>query len=99
MVARCHQDRLPVPGGTPQDGRDTTTSGRWTPRHRGRRLSGDQLTDNAAIEGSPAWSPDGTTIAFHRHTAPPPIPACGEVYVVPAAGGSATNITTRRRRL
>ncbi len=61
----------------------------------GAPLSGDQLTDNAAVDGSPAWSPDGTTIAFHRHTTPPPIPGAegGEIYVVPAAGGSATNIT------
>ena len=61
----------------------------------GAPTTGSQITDNVAVDGSPAWSPDGTTIAFHRETVvpPPPSSAGGELYSVPAAGGSVANIS------
>jgi Tol biopolymer transport system component len=43
-----------------------------------------QLTDTIRNDVAPAWSPDGTQIAFTR---------TGDVYVVPAEGGTPVNVT------
>ncbi|GAB5519682.1 MAG: winged helix-turn-helix domain-containing protein [Rhodothermales bacterium] len=40
-----------------------------------------QLTDGAGFEGAPAWSPDGSEIAFYQDGATPGI------YVMPSMGG------------
>ena len=40
---------------------------------------------------SPAFSPDGSTIAFEGHA--PGVTALSDVYVVPAAGGTPVNLT------
>lgn len=53
------------------------------------------LTDGEFDEASPAWSPDGTRIAFvssrcdqaDQHI-------CSDVYVMPATGGEATRVST-----
>ncbi|HEX8856296.1 MAG TPA: GDSL-type esterase/lipase family protein [Thermoleophilaceae bacterium] len=49
------------------------------------------LTNNAASinDGSPAWSPDGTTLAFHSNR-----DGDFEVFTMPAIGGSATQRTS-----
>ncbi len=39
--------------------------------------------------GHPAWAPDGSTIAFELGD---------DIHAVPAAGGTSTNLTTRRRQ-
>jgi Tol biopolymer transport system component len=46
------------------------------------------LTDDPASDGDPAWSPDGTRIAFDSNAA-----GNSEVFVMPAHGGPATNLT------
>lgn len=46
------------------------------------------LTTSAILEHSPAWSPDGTRIAFDSNAA-----GNSEVFVMPAHGGPATNLT------
>ena len=51
-----------------------------------RNLTGDGGTTQ---EYEPAWSPDGSTIAFQHDTSA----GQGSIYVIPAAGGTATNIT------
>lgn len=40
----------------------------WTINPNGSDLA--QVTSGPSVDGSPAWSPDGTTIAFSRHAAP-----------------------------
>jgi len=49
-----------------------------------------QITLYAGFDAEPDWSPDGSQIAFHRR-------AEGyddEIWIIPAAGGSATQLTT-----
>jgi Tol biopolymer transport system component len=53
---------------------------------RGRR----QLTSGA--DSDPSWSPDGTVIAFERFSGKV-TKQWWQIYVVPAAGGTATNLT------
>ena len=45
-----------------------------------------RLTRNPAHDGSPAWSPDGRSIAFVRR---------GEVYVMNADGSGQQKLTQR----
>lgn len=53
-----------------------------------------RLTDDAADDAGPAWSPDGQTVYFvSRRT------GTYDVHSVPAAGGAATRITTGSRIL
>lgn len=45
---------------------------------------------------NPSWSPDGAQIAFQRAIATPPpaaSPVVGQIYVVPASGGTPTDLT------
>jgi TolB protein len=53
---------------------------------RGRR----QLT--SGVDSDPSWSPDGTEIAFERFSGKVS-DQWWQIYVVPAAGGSATDVT------
>ena len=46
------------------------------------------LTNNTWIDGGPAWSPDGTRIAFNSAADGP-----GEVYTMDPDGGNLTNLT------
>ncbi len=43
-----------------------------------------RLTTNTRQDSQPRWSPDGTKLAFV---------GAGDIYVMPAAGGSSTNLT------
>ena len=47
-----------------------------------------QLTQEPQHDYSPSWSPDGSRIAFISERSGSP-----EVWVVPAAGGAATQLT------
>lgn len=61
-----------------------------------RNGSGVQrLTRSTASDGEPAWSPDGRWIAFVSDRSDPRGHAY-EIYVVPAAGGPARQITRNR---
>ena len=51
-----------------------------------RNLTGD---GGNGQEYEPAWSPDGSTIAYERGTSA----GQGSIYTIPAGGGGATNIT------
>ncbi len=46
------------------------------------------LTNNPALDGLPAWSPDGTKIAFHSDR-----DGNDEVYVMDADGSNQTRLT------
>ncbi len=47
------------------------------------------ITNNPAFDGLPAWSPDGTKIAFHSGRDGPL-----EIYVMNAEGRGPINLTT-----
>jgi TolB protein len=47
-----------------------------------------RLTDHAADDTSPAWSPDGSRIAFETTR-----DGYAEVYVLPVGGGEAVNVS------
>jgi WD40 repeat protein len=56
-----------------------------------------QLTDDGAYAGFPAWSPDGTTIAYASYRGTDYIPGClgfsicpTDLYVIPTDGGATT---------
>jgi Tol biopolymer transport system component len=49
-----------------------------------------RVTDSPAEDTWPTWSPDGTTLAFGSTREDP----AGEIYTVPAAGGTPTRLTT-----
>ena len=49
-----------------------------------------RVTDSPAEDTWPTWSPDGTTLAFGSAREDP----AGEIYTVPAAGGTPTRLTT-----
>jgi eukaryotic-like serine/threonine-protein kinase len=51
-----------------------------------------RLTTDAANDSSPAWSPDGRSIAFLRGRAGQP----GTVFIIPAMGGDERKVTTVR---
>src|SRR5260370_7688345 len=48
------------------------------------------LTDDAAGDGDPAWSPDGTKIAFTRGL----VPDAGAIYLMNADGSGQTRLTS-----
>jgi dipeptidyl aminopeptidase/acylaminoacyl peptidase len=48
-----------------------------------------QVTTDPADDASPAWSPDGTTLAFSSIRS-----GNLDIWTIPAAGGTATQITT-----
>jgi len=48
-----------------------------------------QITDTPEIETEPAWSPDGTRMAFTRYR---PDENTSDIYVMPALGGTARKI-------
>jgi Tol biopolymer transport system component len=48
-----------------------------------------QLTSGCRCVGDPAWSPDGTEIAFDRYDKATQIT---HIFVVPAAGGTPTEL-------
>jgi dipeptidyl aminopeptidase/acylaminoacyl peptidase len=45
-------------------------------------------SDSAIPEGAPAWSPDGTTLAFSSART-----GTSQIFTMPAAGGSAVQVT------
>jgi Tol biopolymer transport system component len=47
-----------------------------------------RLTEDPALDGGPAWSPDGASIAFHSDR-----DGDYEIWVMPADGGPATQLT------
>jgi Tol biopolymer transport system component len=47
-----------------------------------------RLTDHAADDTNPAWSPDGSRIAFESTR-----DGYAEIYVMPAGGGQANNVS------
>ena len=49
-----------------------------------------QLTDNSVLDGGPAWSPDGTKIAFHTVR-----DGNLEIYVMNADGSGQHNCSKR----
>jgi len=51
-----------------------------------------QLTDNPGSDINPAWSPDGTRIAFSRYRA-----WDKDIYVMDADGGNVQRLTEPRR--
>jgi TolB protein len=50
------------------------------------------ISNNAAFDGWPVWSPDGTRIAFSSNRAGPAL--VGQIYVVNADGSGLQQITT-----
>lgn len=66
-----------------------TMQGVWVIRRDGRSL--EQLTNGHDLD--PAWSPDGDQIAFERSTDSPPGGPVDQLYVVPALGGAATDLS------
>lgn len=57
-----------------------------------------RLTDDPATDQYPAWSPDGTTVAYdnagaREHLADPQFSKTAEIFTVPADGGSTTRLT------
>ncbi|UCE26276.1 MAG: PD40 domain-containing protein [Candidatus Coatesbacteria bacterium] len=48
-----------------------------------------QVTTDPADDSSPAWSPDGTTLAFSSIRS-----GNFDIWTIPATGGTATQITT-----
>jgi Tol biopolymer transport system component/actin-like ATPase involved in cell morphogenesis len=57
---------------------------------------GVQLTNDPANDADPAWSPDGTRIAFasQRNPDAPQTPKDWDIYVVSAQGGTPQRLTT-----
>lgn len=66
----------------------------WTIHTRSGKAT--QLTDGRAHEGSPAWSPDGTQIAYIANVSQKPDlnPDADDIFIMPAEGGEARRLET-----
>ena len=93
-LAGCGAETLPIPGPIVFSARpnDPEAYG-WqlfVVGAEGRRLRRLTHTDG---DGSPAWSPDGSKVAFARQTDDCELIACEQIWLVDRGGGNETRLT------